>query len=356
MSQEVDGAEPRPHVSVLVVCRNEQRYIEECVLSLMRNGYPEELLEILVIDGESEDGTRQVVERMREAHPAVRLLSNPGRITASGLNVGIRSASHGVIMWVGAHARYDPGYIETCVRGLGSGAWNVGGVLRTVPRTSGLMPDLIAIVLTHPFGVGNARFRMPPSEPMWVDTVFGGCFPRFVFDRVGLFNERLVRGQDMEFSIRLRRTGGRILLMPKAVCSYFARSTLRDFVRHNLSNGVWAILPFVYSSVVPVRARHLVPLAFAGSLLLGVLLALAGIPGMGVAIVVELAAYLGFAFAASILVARRRRRPVLAVSLPWMFLLLHLTYGIGSLVGLVRATGILLRRLGGGAARSEASA
>jgi hypothetical protein len=215
---------------------------------------------------------------------------------------------------------------------------------------------MIAIVLTHPFGIGNARFRIPPAEPMWVDTVFGGCFPRFVFDRVGLFNERLVRGQDMEFSIRLHRAGGRILLMPSAVCSYFARSTIRDFVRHNVSNGIWAILPFVYSSVIPVRARHLIPLAFAGSLLVGALLVLAGVPGARSAFLVELVAYAVLAISASLVVAGQRRRPLLALTLPGMFLLLHLSYGLGSLVGVARAAKILLQRLASGAVRTRADA
>ena len=110
-------------------------------------------------------------------------------------------------------------------------------------------------------------FRVHTDEPKWVDTVFGGCYRREVFDRVGLFNENLVRGQDMEFNLRLKKAGGKTLLVPDIVSYYYARSDIKSFWKHNFTNGVWAILPFLYSPIMPVSWRHLVPLIFVTAFL-----------------------------------------------------------------------------------------
>src|SRR6185436_17339188 len=106
--------------------------------------------------------------------------------------------------------------------------------------------------LSHPFGVGNAHFRTHlengAAAPRWVDTVFGACWRRDVFKRIGWFDERLERSQDIEFSSRLRRAGGKILMSPEMRIDYYARATLGSFCRQNWSNGVWAILPFAHAS------------------------------------------------------------------------------------------------------------
>ena len=143
--------------------------------------------------------------------------------------------------------------------------------MHTIAEGDGPFAEPIRLVLTHRFGVGNSHFRTGSNVPRWVDTVFGGCWPREVFRRVGGFNEELVRSQDMEFNVRLRRAGGRILLAPDLESHYWARANLSYFVRHNWANGIWAVLPFAYTQGSPVRLRHLVPLAFVLSLVCSVL-------------------------------------------------------------------------------------
>ncbi len=208
--------------------------------------------------------------------------------------------------------------------------------MRTLPQGAGPFAEPIRIALTHRFGVGNSHFRTGADTPRWVDTVFGGCWPREVFARVGGFNERLERSQDIEFNLRLRRSGGKILLTPLMQSRYYARATLRSFLRHNWGNGVWAVLPFAYSRGLPVCRRHLVPLALVTALI-GTLF-IKTFPWLFALI---LAPYLAASLAVSAAAAWKLRRPSLLLLLPVAFASLHLAYGAGSLWGTIRLAGII---------------
>jgi cellulose synthase/poly-beta-1,6-N-acetylglucosamine synthase-like glycosyltransferase len=351
------AAAPLPFVSVIVPCRNEAAFLGPCLDSILASDYPPDRMEILVADGMSRDGTRELIERYVRADRRVRTLDNPARITPAGLNRGIAAARGEIILRLDAHAAVASGYIRRAVRYLTvSDADNVGGVLRTLPRTSGVWAQAIAIAIAHPFGVGPSRFRIGAGGPRWVDTVFGGCWRKDVFRRVGQFNERLERGQDLEFNLRLRRAGGKILLAPDLEVRYYARATITDFWRHNWTNGVWAIVPFAYTRGAPVRWRHLAPLAFG--LVLAAAAVLSPRIGAGAAL-----AYLTLNLAASFHAAAVRRRPQAAMVLPAAFASLHLAYGAGSAWGLVRLAWIFAARflagrphsLQGGRAMKEAA-
>lgn len=332
-----------PLVTVLVPSRNEARFIESCLTSIVSNDYPESLLQVLVIDGQSDDGTVGIVQRFENAHPCVSLIENPHRITPSALNLGIKAARGEFLVWMSAHNRYEAGYIRSCVEwALRTGADNVGGVIVAEPRENTLFGRAITLALGHRFGNGGSRFRMEVAEPVWADTVFGGCYRREVFDKIGLFNEDLVRGQDFEFNVRLHRAGLRTLLVPTVRSTYFARSRPLEFLKHNWANGVWAILPFRYTDVVPVSFRHLVPMLFVGFLigtaLLGIWFrpfALASMAVFGVYVFVTLLV------SGAIAIAQRDAR-LLAV-MPIVFWSLHLTYGLGSLWAAIRSIDALWR-------------
>ena len=163
-----------------------------CLKSLLANDYPKDRLEVLVVDGMSEDGTRNVVTEYAKRWPVIKLLDNPKRITPAALNIGIRQARGDVLIRMDAHARVDCGYIRRCVGTLlVRGADNVGGIMKTVPKQKRLVGRAIALCLSHRFGVGNSYFRVHAMKPKWVDTVFGGCYRREIFKRIGFFNERL---------------------------------------------------------------------------------------------------------------------------------------------------------------------
>lgn len=320
-----------PFVSVIVPCFNEAPFLGACLDSILDTRYPAGRMEVLVADGRSEDGTRALIERYAALDARVRCVDNPERTTPIALNRAIAASRGEIVMRLDAHATMARDYIPLAVEYLKtSGADSVGGSMRTLAQGNGPFAEPIRIVLTHGFGVGNSRFRTGVATPQWVDTVFGGCWRREVFDRVGLFNEKLDRSQDIEFSQRLRRSGGKILLAPNMEAHYYARATLAGFWRQNWSNGVWAILPFAYASGIPVRWRHLVPLAFVTALLVT---AFAG----GFAYVA--APYLLLSFAASFHAAWKERQARLAVLLPITFASLHLAYGAGSLWGAFRVLG-----------------
>jgi glycosyltransferase involved in cell wall biosynthesis len=335
-----------PSVSIVIPCRNERGFIEGCLESIVANGYPLEDLEVLVVDAMSTDGTRELLTRLVERYPFVRVIDNPAGVTPVALNLGIRAARGTVIVRIDGHAIIQPGYLVKCVTALRAGkANNVGGVMQIVPQTASLFGRAVAACLSHSFGAGGPRYRTGSRDPVLVDTVQGGCYDRSIFEEIGYFNERLRRSQDMEFNRRLKIHGGRILLLPDVVYVYYSRSSFVVFLRHNWTNGVWAILPFLYSDVTPVSFRHLVPLMFVVALTgaLGLSLAL---PTVGIwPLALVAGPYAVVCLSSAIQMVWTRREPLVALMSPFVFLSMHLCYGLGSCWGILKAIGISVRRM-----------
>jgi hypothetical protein len=265
------------------------------------------------------------------------MLDNPDRITPCALNRAIVASRGEIIVRMDAHACVESDYVSGCVDLLErSGAHNVGGVVSGIAQSAGVFAGPILGALRHPFGVGNSRFRIGSKEDREVDTVFGGCWRREIFSRVGMFNERLAHTQDLEFNQRLRRAGGKIVLSPKLVSYYYTRSTLREFARHNFINGVWSMVPFAVTRGMPVRWRHLMPLAMVAGL--AAAWAIDERFGWMVA-----GAYLAVNLAASAQVAFERRRWSYAALMPVVFACLHFGYGLGSVWGVAQAAAIRMR-------------
>lgn len=255
-------------VSVILPCRNEAKVIGSCLESIIQNEYPKEHLELLVVDGRSDDGTRNIVKEFCKNFPWIRLLDNNRGITPAALNIGIQSARGHIVIRMDAHTLYPPDYILKLVEWIErSKADNVGGVCLTQPADESPKAQAIAIGLSHPWGVGNSHFRIGVPAPQWVDTVPFGCYRREVFDKIGLFDERLIRNQDDEFNHRLIKSGGRILLVPEIVSYYTARESL---------GNLW-VMYYQYGYFKPLAARtigavmtirQLVPSAFVMALVL----------------------------------------------------------------------------------------
>ncbi len=267
-----------PLVSAIVLCRNEEKFIDKCLDSIIANDYPKEKLEILVVDGMSEDRTREIVEKYRKDYQFIKLINNSKKLTPFAFNEGIRNSNGELVMIMSAHATYGTDYIKKCVSASHKyNAENVVGIWKILPRGDGFIDKAIVLALSSSFGVGNAKYRTASDkkkEAEYVDTGAYGCYKKSVFENVGLFNENLSRGQDMEFNLRLKMAGGKTILVPDAVVYYSARSDFNSFCKHNFRNGVWALLPFQYSSALPVSSRHLVPLAFVSSLIISGMLTL----------------------------------------------------------------------------------
>ena len=202
-----------PSVSLIIPCRNEQRDIEACLQSLFAQDLPPDSFEIIVADGLSTDATRAILTRLAAAHAGLRLLDNPGRSVPRGLNLAIRAARSPIIVRIDAHTQYAPDYVRQCLAVLHeTGADNVGGPW--VAQGTGYMGRAVAAAFQSPFAVGGARGHQPHYTGP-VDTVYLGCWPREVFERIGFFDEALVRNQDDEFNLRLSRAGGLIWQSPR---------------------------------------------------------------------------------------------------------------------------------------------
>lgn len=316
-----------PMVSVIVPCRNEEGYIGPCLDSIVATDYPRDRLEVLVVDGRSDDRTRAVLDAYNRRYP-IRILDNPARIQPSALNIGIGAAAGDILVRMDAHAVYPRNYIGDLVAALlESGADNVGGVLVTDPASETPMGKAIAIALSHPFGVGNAYFRIGVQQARWVDHVAFFCCRRETFERLGLFDER-VRDEDSEFNARIIRRGGRVLLVPNVVAHYYARSTLRQVARMFYHYG--------YSKPLVVRklgrvmtGRQLVPPAFLLTLAVTAVVGLWA-SAARLAFAATAAAYLAGVLGCAV-AAGRKAGPATVWALARAFPVVHLSYGWGFL-------------------------
>ncbi len=325
-----------PLVSIIIPCRNERESIGKCLDSIVNQDYPNDKIEILVVDGMSEDETRKVVKEYINRYPFIKLLDNPRKITPVAMNTGIKQAKGDIIVMMGAHAIYKKNYISKCLKYLNKyKADNVGGLMISIPRNNTLIAKVIIHAISHPFGAGNSYFRIGSKKPKWVDTVFGGCYKKEVFQKIGLFNENLVRGQDIEFNLRLKKAGGKILLFPEVTAYYYPRtSNLRDFFLHNLKSGIWVIYSFKFTKT-PLRLRHYIPFIFVSSLL--------GIGLLGIffsfflwLFIFILFLYLFINFYFSIKIMKKERNLRYIFVMPMAFMSRHIGYGLGSILGIIK--------------------
>ena len=331
---------PELFASVIVPCRNEREYIARCLDSILATTWPQAALEVLVVDGMSEDGTREIVQGYAERHPSVRLVDNPRRIAPSALNIGIDASRGDVILRMDAHATFPPDYIPVLVESLRStGADNVGGCVDTVPADGSATACAIAVALSHPIGVGNALFRIGASQPRWVDTVPFGCFRRELFSRIGKFDEELVRNQDDEFNHRLLKRGGRILLNPAVRARYYGRRTLRQLARMYYQYGFFKPLSARRAGGI-MTIRQIVPAAFVGTLgLLGLSAVVFGGAAGGIALILLLGLLASYGLVlsvAALFVARTHGMKCAAITLA-AFAIVHFGYGTGYIRGIWHA-------------------
>jgi len=308
----------KPFTSILIPCRNEEKFIGRCLDSIIAQDYPKDKLKIFVIDGMSDDKTRKIVRDFSEENSFMKLLENPKKITPCALNIGIKNAKGDIIIRMDAHATYQNDYISKCVKYLQEyNVDNVGGTMITLSQSNTFIGRSIVKVLTSRFGVGNSDFRTEVSQPKETDTVFGGCYRKEVFEKVGLFNENLARSQDMEFNLRLKRAGGKILLAPDIVTYYYPKSNLKDFFLHNFEDGIWAIYPLKFVKL-PLRLRHYIPLIFVLTLPLSIW------------------PYILLSLFFSLEIAMKEKDFKLFLVIPVAFAARHFGYGFGSVIGLIR--------------------
>lgn len=320
-------------LSVIVPIYNEEKYIELCMDSILAQDYPHEDMEVLLVDGMSTDNTRRLLVPYLERYPFVRLLDNPGRTAPKAMNIGIQAARGDVLMRLDAHVLYEHNYFSVLTKALHQlHADNVGAPCQTGVLHHNARTMAIKAVLSCPFGVGNSAFRTGIDHVMEVDTVPFGCWPRETFQKYGIYDERLTRNQDIEFNRRIKRGGGHVYIVPDTHSTYLARESYLALGKNNFANGLWNIktvaLTRHFSSL---SLRHFVPMTFVLSLVLPLVLGFFWHPLWLVGL---LSATL-YLFALSVVSVRLACTGHLSVPrLLSAFLMLHLSYGCGSVVGL----------------------
>jgi glycosyltransferase involved in cell wall biosynthesis len=320
-------------VSIVIPCKNEEQHIETCILSLLNNGYPEEYLEILIVDGMSDDRTHALVINMQQQFSNIKWIENHRKKTPFALNLGIQHATGEYILIASAHSSFDTGYISVLLEKMEQlQADVVGGMMRTNVKHSTVISNAIQQVLSHPFGVGNSMFRVGVEQDIQVDTVPFGLYKTTLLRSVGGYNEQLIRNHDMELSKRLLAKGARIFLTPDAQCTYYARETKWSMAKNNYDNGKWNMLTvYITRDFTSLSFRHFVPLLFVLSLILPLMLGILYWP-FCILTLVSLVLY----FTTLIrVITKMESTGTNFFELMKTFITLHLSYGTGSLVGLL---------------------
>jgi glycosyltransferase involved in cell wall biosynthesis len=317
-------------VSFVMPIRNEEEHIQASLQSLVCQNYLGSDIEIIVVDGRSSDRTLEIVEEIQRQYPQVRCLDNPAGNAPSAMNIGIRASRGEVIIRADGHTVYPNDYAAICVRYLEeTGADNVGGPCVTVPSDDTLSARLVAAVLSSSFGVGDSKFRTGGSEG-FVDTVPFGAFRRAVFDRVGMYNEALVRNQDNDLNARIRKAGGKIYLTPALTTCYHPVKKFRGLLKYAFKTSQWHIFT-LRKNRYSMGVRHLVPAAFV--ILLSLLLAASfATPYARALLAATVCLYLLFGYYFSFR-SNNGNNIAMALILPLATFCFHVSYGAGTWLG-----------------------
>ena len=320
-------------VSVIIPVFNEEKYIENCIKSLLNQTFPKEQMEWLFLDGNSSDLTVSIIETFEEQYPAlIHIINNPNRTQAYAMNIGIREAKGKYIVRLDAHADYDEQYIYECVKLLDTGMYeNVGGIAETCARTK--FGKTVALMMSSKFGVGNSQFRTSEKGGL-VDTVPFGAFRKDHLLNIGGFDERLDRNEDNEINYRIRKNGGKVYLSPTIKFKYYCRDTLGGILKMAFQNGKWTIIA---SKLCPgsMSIRHLIPLLFVLSLITLVPLSFVS-AWFGSILLFELVLYCSLLLIFSL---KTNSNIETVMKLVLLFPAFHIAYGCGSLCGILKILG-----------------
>ena len=320
-------------LSVVCPIYNEEKYIAKCLDSIIEQDYPKDDIELFLVDGMSTDNTRGIIAKYQEKYPWIKVLDNPKRIAPCAMNVGIKASSGDVIIRLDAHVLYPTNYFTVLVKNLKKlpGAENVGAVCNTLPVNDSVEAQSIAAVLSSNFGMGNSYFRVGASEVMEVDTVPFGCFHKSIFDKVGLYDEELVRNQDDELNARIIKSGGKIYLIPDLVCEYYARDTAKKVYKMFYQYGVFK--PLVNKKLgSPATIRQFFPLCFVLGLILGPVVC-AFIPILWSVYFVVIFLWMLLATYFSCKDSKQLKRILVQ---NWIYFVVHFGYGWGYIVGIYK--------------------
>ena len=318
------------NISIICPTLNEEKYIVACIDSLEQQDIEKAEIEVIFVDGFSTDRTRDIIKAHQKYHNWMKLIDNPKRIVPCAMNIGIKNAKGNIIIRIDAHATFPANYISELVRNLKSlNADNVGALIETLPVNESIEAKSIATALSSSFGMGNSYFRVGAKKIMEVDTVPFGCFRREVFDKIGLYDEELIRNQDDELNARIIKNGGKIFLLPHLVIKYVARDSIKKTRKMFYQYGLYK--PLVNKKLgSPATIRQFFPLLFVLGIFFGFILSFIH-PVFIYIYVSTLLVYLMCAIYFGMKDSKDRKE---IFYLPYVYANIHTAYGWGYLVGI----------------------
>ncbi len=331
-----------PFVSTILVTYNEEAHIKESLNSLLYQTYPSDSREIIIVDGGSTDHTLEIVNECIDEYDRFlnkdnnekierAILHNTKKILAAGWNLGIRHASGEYVVRIDAHAYVAEDFIEKSVKTFQSlkddeNVVCVGGAMETISCTD--TGELIKEALSSPFGVGGSKFRYK-KDPGYVDTVAYGLYKKELFEKIGYFDEILVRTQDNDLHRRAREAGGKFYLNPEIRSFYYSRNTIKKLIKQQFQNGKWTMINF-RRRPGKMALRHFIPFALVSALVFMLILgAFYRWYLFGIAFIIVLHLLCGTIFA-----LKKKIKAIHTIKLPFIFILIHVVYGTGSFSGL----------------------
>jgi len=319
----------QPNVSITIPCRNEEKYIEKCIQSILSANYPQDKIKIFVCDGLSTDNTRMIVSDLAVKSQNIKLIDNEKQTTPFALNLGLKASDCDIKIILGAHAEIDKDFIINNVNTLNQfpDVGCAGGIIENVYENEDA--KTIGLAMSSSFGVGNAHFRTG-NKNGYVDTVAFGAYRKEVFEKIGYFDEDLIRNQDDEFNYRLLKNNFKIYLNSNITSKYYVRASYSKLYKQYYQYGYWKVYVNKKHSAV-TSVRQLVPLFFVLFLFLGFILSLFHWV-LGSLFSLGLLSYLLLA----IFFASQKSKSFEKITgIVYTFFLLHFSYGLGYLIGII---------------------
>ncbi len=321
-------------VSVVVPVLNEEKYIAKFLDSLLSQDYPKDCLEIILVDGNSDDKTRDIINIYLEKYNFIKLLENNKKTVQYAMNIGIKNSSGDYIVRMDAHAWYASDYISKCIEYIKSvDAQNVGGP--TVVKGKTHIQKIIAAAYSSPFALGGGKHYDPDFEG-YCDTVSWGCFKKEYLMKIGMYDERLPRSEDDDLNLRISENGGKIFITPKIKSEYYPKESFSKLFKQYFNYGVWKIAVIKKHKKVP-RIGQLVPMAFAGFLISFSLFSLFSkffLSMLLLGLILYMSVNLYFSFKTKSL-----KNFFDKILLSWACFVIHFSYGLGFFKGIFKFMG-----------------
>ena len=318
-------------ISFILPIRNEVKYINQTLDSILNQNNINQVVEILIADGMSDDGTRELIKNLQINNPNIILIDNPEKIVSTGFNRALSKSTGEIIIRVDGHSIIHYDYVSKCKQQLKlKNCACVGGLIQ--PLSNSIFTKIIRLATSSKFGVGNSKFHYSKIS-CWSDTVYLGAYKREVFEEIGGYDEELVRNQDDEFNFRLIQNGGKIWLDPSIKSSYYPRDSFTKLFKQYFQYGFYKIRVMQKRRGI-ASWRHVVPGLFALTLLFGLSIFL--FTGNTIPILSLCLPYLSFSLFATILELIKTPSNFISVMmLPITFFILHISYGLGFLLGFI---------------------